>query len=157
MSIVTKCGDKKMTDLIGERVSKTDKRIELIGTVDEVISILSIANSFIDSKKYTEEFTICQDALYRFNGQIAGADFTELTKYTEYFEEFISSNESRNFTFNYTVTKVGSLIDYARAVIRRAERIFCNCDNKREDLCKFINRISDYLYVFSRKVDSEGL
>ena len=156
MSIITKCGDEKKTDLIGERVFKTDNRIELIGAIDEVISVLSIANSFDEGKNHTEEITICQESLYRFNSQIAGAVFEELTKFTAYFEEYVLTNENQKFTFTYTTSKLGSILDYARVVVRRAERVFCKCDVEREDLRKFINRISDYLYVFSRNVDSGG-
>ena len=158
MSIITKRGDCGTTELISESVKKTDCRLELIGTVDEVIAILSIANSLIENnKKYVEEITICQEALYRFNAQISGAEFMDLTKFNEYFEESVCKNESINFRFSFTNTKIGSVIDYARAVVRRAERCFYKTDCDREDLKIFMNMISDYLYVLSRMIDSEEL
>lgn len=156
MSIITKKGDCGMTELINEKVTKTDCRLELIGTIDEVIALLSIASSLIDdNKKYNEEITICQEALYRFNAQIAGAEFSDLAKFTEYFDKSVCENESSNFRFSFTNTKVASVIDYARAVIRRAERCLYKTDCIRDDLKMFINRISDYLYVLSRTIDLE--
>lgn len=157
MSITTKTGDGKMTDLIGKRVPKTDKRIELIGTVDELLSVLSIANSHIEIQKYNEEITICQEALFRFNSQIAGAKFSDLSSFVNYFEESIAMHEDDDFSFSFVTKKAASFIDLARSVSRRAERVFYEANIEREDLKQFINRISDYLYVLSRLLESEGI
>ena len=157
MSIITKKGDSGLTELIGETVHKTDLRIELIGAVDEVISHLSFANSFITSEKYIEEITICQEALFKFNSQVAGADFEDLSKFTEYFEDSVKMNEPGSFSFSFVNHKAASCVDIARTVIRKAERIFCKTLIERDDLRKFINRISDFLYIFSRLLDAEEL
>ncbi|MDO8643917.1 MAG: ATP:cob(I)alamin adenosyltransferase, partial [bacterium] len=46
MSIVTKTGDKGETGLLsGERVSKTDLRVEAYGTLDELVSALGWVRS----------------------------------------------------------------------------------------------------------------
>ena len=158
MSIITKNGDCGMTDLIGERICKTDCRLELIGPVDEAISLLSIVGAFLSEKnRHIEEITMCQEALFRFNSQIAGAKVLDLTKFTEYFEDFVSKNEPEQFRFSFTSSKIASIVDYTRCVMRRAERCFFKLEVQREDLKMFINRISDYLYVLSRTIESEEI
>ena len=155
MGITTKTGGGGKTDLIGIRVAKTDVRLELIGTVDELLSALSVANSFVAIKKYKDEIANCQEALFAFNAQIAGAKLSDMEGFTNYFEDFITKNESGAFSFSFVTKKAASFVDFCRTTARRAERIFYKSEINRKDLASFLNRISDYLYVLSRLLESE--
>ena len=51
--IYTKTGDKGMTSLVGgQRVSKTDPRLEAYGTVDELNSQLGLLLTYIETDEY---------------------------------------------------------------------------------------------------------
>src|SRR3989344_5512804 len=76
MSIVTKTGDKGSTSLMaGERVSKSDVRVEAFGSVDELNSAIGICYSYVKDKKITEILGKVQNHLF-----IIGAEISALSK-----------------------------------------------------------------------------
>lgn len=157
MSIVTKTGDHGETEFKGKLVSKTDINIEFLGTIDELISVLSVANSFVENQRFNEEIAICQEALINLNTQFAGGEYEDMSRFTQYFEESIKINESQHFLFSITSHIASSFLDNARCVARRAERIFYMTENDRQDFKEFLNRLSDFLFVLSRLLDAEGM
>ena len=60
----------------------------------------------------------------------------------------------------YGETEVGALLDIARAVVRRAERVFCALAEvepiEPPELKPFINRLSDLLYLLARWDEKEA-
>jgi len=167
MKIYTKKGDKGQTGLIGgTRVPKHSLRIESYGTVDELNSWLGVLRDRAVAAHFKEELIFVQDRLFTLGSLLAAdpeksnmalpqlneADIKRL-------EESIDKMETelppmKNFVLpggNETV----SFCHVARCVCRRAERLVCALDEKTAldpVIIAFLNRLSDYLFVYSRYV-----
>ncbi len=169
--IYTKTGDKGDTSLIGgTRVPKYHKRIEAYGTLDELNSFLGlIRNQDID--EVTKALLVeIQDRVFTAESILAlDPDHKPSRKLPEIKEEdiLLLENEidkmcmilppSTNFVLPGGHTTV-SYCHIARTVCRRAERLTV----KLAQSCKvsdlvivFLNRLSDYLFVLSRKLTKD--
>ena len=165
--IYTKTGDSGTTSLIGgQRVPKFDERIETYGTVDELNSWLGlISDQDIDEDTRNVLIEI-QDRLFTLESLLAKGpeanDFnlpvlaendilfleTEIDKMNEHLPTLDSFILPRGHT-------IVSYCHLARTVCRRAERlaIRLKMNYHVEPLnIKYLNRLSDYLFVLSRKI-----
>lgn len=168
--IYTKTGDKGQTSLIGgTRVPKFDIRIESYGTVDELNSHIGlIRDQSIDSN--TREVLIeVQDRLFTI-GSLLAAD-PEKNKMTlpQISEKDIELLESEIDKMNETLPEMKffvlpgghttiSFCHIARCVCRRAERCVLKLNEQapvNELIYKYLNRLSDYLFVLSRKITTD--
>ena len=166
MKIYTKKGDKGETSLLGgKRVSKSNIRIESYGTVDELNSWLGlIRDQKIDSD--TKKFLIhIQDRLFTIGSHLASDPNKKGIKIPDIKEENIIALEKEIDKMNESLPEMKSfvlpggneIVSYchiARCVCRRAERCVVNLasEEKVEDIIiKYLNRLSDYLFVLSRK------
>lgn len=170
MKIYTKKGDKGETSLLGgTRIAKSHIRIEAYGTVDELNSWLGlIRDQQIDSE--TKKLLIhIQDRLFTIGSHLASdptksgikipdikeEDITTLEKEIDNMNEVLP--EMKNFVLPGGHTVV-SYCHVARCVCRRAERCAVNLATREkvEDIIiKYLNRLSDYLFVLSRKFSSD--
>jgi cob(I)alamin adenosyltransferase len=170
MKIYTKKGDSGNTSLFGgQRVSKSSKRIDSYGTVDELNSILGMATSFGLSEKGAELLETVQQQLF-----VLGADLaTPQTKKVrinrieesevEYLENAIDKMEEtleplKNFILPGGA-QAGATLHFARTVCRRAERITVECRHEEEIsevAIMYINRLSDFLFVLARYENSQA-
>jgi cob(I)alamin adenosyltransferase len=164
--IYTKTGDKGQTSLIGgTRVPKFDIRIEAYGTVDELNSNIGlIRDQKIDSHSQSILIEI-QDRLFTI-GSLLAADPENnkmvlpkiLEKDIELLElEIDKMNEHlpemKHFVLPGGHTTI-SFCHIARCVCRRAERSVLKLNEQSlvdELIYKYLNRLSDYLFVLSRK------
>ncbi len=166
--IYTKTGDGGRTSLLGgKKVPKSDQRIDAYGNVDEL-------NSFIGYLKDQPEvvprignqFYWVQEHLFSIGSVLATeSDFSgfELPKVTEdhikQLEAWIDKYtqelpELKNFILPGG-HQVVSLCHVCRTVCRRAERgVVALAENEPVDdlIVKFLNRLSDYFFVMSRKL-----
>jgi cob(I)alamin adenosyltransferase len=164
--IYTKTGDKGQTSLIGgTRISKFDIRIEAYGTVDELNSNIGLVrDQEIDEHSKTLLIEI-QDRLFTIGSllaadpeknkmvlpQIIEADITLLEKEIDRMNEHLP--EMKSFVLPGGHTTI-SFCHIARCVCRRAERcvLLLNEDQPVNELIyKYLNRLSDFLFVLSRK------
>lgn len=164
--IYTKTGDKGQTSLIGgTRVPKFDIRIEAYGTVDELNSYIGlIRDQEIDA--HSKEILIeIQDRLFTLGAllaedtkknkmtlpQISEADITLLEKEIDIMNETLPEMKSFVLPGGHTVISFSHI---ARCVCRRAERCTLKLNEEQpvnELIYKYLNRLSDYLFVLSRK------
>lgn len=164
--IYTKTGDKGQTSLIGgTRVPKFDIRIEAYGTVDELNSYIGlIRDQEIDS--HSKEILIeIQDRLFTLGSllaedtkknkmtlpQISESDIQLLEKEIDTMNEFLP--EMKSFVLPGGHTTI-SFCHIARCVCRRAERNTLKLNESQpvnELIYKYLNRLSDYLFVLARK------
>jgi cob(I)alamin adenosyltransferase len=170
MKIYTKKGDKGETGLLGgTRVKKSHIRIESYGTVDELNSWIGlIRDQNIDT--HSKEILIhIQDRLFTIGSHLASDPERSKFKLPEINEENIvllekemdSMNESLPEMKNFVLPGGHTTVSYchiARCICRRAER--CTVDladhEKVEDIIiKYLNRLSDYLFVLSRKLSHD--
>lgn len=166
--VYTKTGDSGTTGLIGgTRVPKHHLRLEAYGTVDELNSYIGLIRSHEIDSKLKEVLLIVQNKLFLIGSRLATdeeksdlkqklpieeADIVLLEKEMDRMDEELS--ELTNF-----VLPGGSLANgfchVARTVCRRAERraIQLSIDiDINPLLLKYLNRLSDYLFVLSRKI-----
>ena len=167
MKIYTKKGDKGTTQLIGgTRVSKSAIRIEAYGTIDELNSYIGLIRDQEIDQSYHEQLLEIQDRLFTL-GALLAADPSkktmELPQLNEvdilFLENSIDVMEVELEPMQNFILPGGhqtvSYTHIARCVCRRAERIISHLAD--EDLVPavvlaYVNRLSDYLFVLSRKL-----
>lgn len=163
MKIYTKNGDGGKTSLMnGISVSKSDDRIELLGTIDELSSHIGLAK-VIANQALSNQLSLIQKSLIQMMAGIAdprNLDYRFSKEETLALEEEIDRLEdlfprAKEFVL-YGGCEQSARLDVARAVARRTERRFrkvaqnYGADNKA---LQYINRLSDYLYVAARYAD----
>ena len=160
MSVTTKTGDKGQTSLFtGERVDKDSLRVEVYGTIDEVDAALAMARAFSEKDEVTKRIYGVQQKLGRLM-----ADFASLGKEplitaanVKAMEDDIAVLEDALPEQNSFIipgdTKAGAMLDHARTVVRRAERLtirLAKTEAVAESDRLFLNRLSDYCYLLMR-------
>lgn len=149
--IYTKTGDKGQTSLAnGQRVAKTDARIEAYGTVDEL-------NSWIGALRVVAEevqLEWIQNKLFNLGALLSEAPGEWITdEDVKQLEAWIDEMQAvvppqRSFILPCGGEAV-SRCHICRTVCRRAERKMIEANADTIAMC-FINRLSDYLFVKSR-------
>lgn len=160
MKIYTRTGDDGMTSLINDiRVSKTDDRIELLGQIDELSAMIGMAKVIADDTG-KEELSVIQQELIKIMAKIADSEnenYNVTDESVAFLEKTIDNMEnliSRDGKFVlYGQCELSARLDVARAVARRVERHFYKVKMQYETdeiALKYINRLSDYLYILAR-------
>jgi len=176
--VYTRTGDKGLTALVGgRRVAKDTLRIESYGIVDELNAALGLARVFnvdgpagpardrmdaILKRLQHEMFDLGSelatppDAAYEgmFRVGQAEIDATEaliddLQKDLEPLDSFVLPGGG----------KVGAFLHQARTICRRAERVILRLGREEEigeHVLKYVNRVSDLLFVLSRWASRQG-
>jgi len=166
--IYTKTGDKGETSLIGgSRVPKYHDRIEAYGTLDELNSFIGLIRDQeidehskarlieIQDRIFTAESLLAMDPnqpVARKLPQIVEEDILMLEN------EIDHMNESLPPISNFILPGGHPVVSYchvARTICRRAERVTLKLSqNHSVDklVIKYLNRLSDYLFVLSRKM-----
>ncbi|MCU0362324.1 MAG: cob(I)yrinic acid a,c-diamide adenosyltransferase [Bacteroidales bacterium] len=170
MKIYTLTGDDGTTSLSGgRRVPKHSLRVEAYGSVDELIAWIGLLRSSAENKSRKEILVYIQDQLMRCAALLAhdssnpgsracevdAACLSVLEKEIDAMEE--SLPPLRNFILPGGSTVV-SYCHIARCVCRRAERAVLRLNEKEVSpaiVQKLLNRLSDYLFVLSRKIGLE--
>lgn len=162
MNIYTKTGDKGTTSLVGgTRVSKNHPRVEAYGNVDELISFLGLLKAQIDGVDYGIDFRRIQSTLMLVAAHLASNNHTSAVKDLDEKEILFLEAEIDKMQAQLPVqtafiipggTKASSLCHVCRTVCRRAERssIAITDDDFIAIDIKYLNRLSDYLFVLAR-------
>ena len=169
MRIYTRGGDDGTTGLLyGGRVDKSDLRTEAYGTTDEAVAALGMARVFIADSLLADLVLRLQRELFVVGAELATATQNShklrpgVTKVTaemvddleavidDYVarirmpSEFIVPGESRGSSF----------LDFARTVIRRAERQTVAMDRAGmlgdREAVRYLNRLADLVFVLAR-------
>ncbi|MFX0547891.1 cob(I)yrinic acid a,c-diamide adenosyltransferase [Hathewaya histolytica] len=168
MKIYTKTGDKGTTsNLLGERVPKSDITMELQGQVDEINSGVGYLRSLLKELGFTpkvahtdEILKEIQYNLYKIGIDIASR-FTKhhiLDSHVEVLEEEIDRMVNqmpplKSFIY-YSGSKEGTYAHVIRATTRRSERTFVkalaelNAEYPAD--YQYVNRLSDYFHTLAR-------
>ncbi len=170
MKIYTKTGDQGTTSLFGgKRVSKADLRIDTYGTVDELNSYIGLLRDQEVNQKRKNILIEIQDRLFTVGSILATEPGNTKVKIPhliesdiEFLEKEIDSMESSLSPMRFFVLPGGhtsvSFCHIARTVCRRAERLAIGLNSSEPIdpiVIKYLNRLSDYLFVLSRKMTSE--
>lgn len=171
--IYTKTGDDGSTGLIGgRRVSKDSLRIRAYGCVDELNAIIGVIRSRRLPRSVAPILLRVQDELFTVGANLAvpaGEDRVRwkipglAERNVELLERDIDSCEERLEPLRRFVipggTAQGALLHLARTVARRAERSCVSLSRKEKvdpRILRYLNRLSDLLFVLARRVNLEG-
>lgn len=166
MKIYTKTGDKGETSLFGgKRVPKDHLRIEAYGTIDELNSFLGVVHDTIENIDQQRLIEQIQNNLFTIGSLLANEG-----KSSQYIPDFSSEAVSHLETAmdemdaslapltNFIIPGGHTVVSFchvARCVCRRAERRLvelAHTESVDPKLIEYLNRLSDYLFVLSRKV-----
>jgi cob(I)alamin adenosyltransferase len=167
MSIVTKTGDKGETSLMyGRRVSKTDPRVDLYGSVDELNAALGLARALSEDPFVSDQILAAQKDLIVVMGELATAG-EDVDRYLK---------DGFHLTTAMMVERLGSVIvdiekdkslypkdwvipgknppsaalDLARTICRRAERHMAGAKDANPEVLRYLNRLSDLCWILAR-------
>ncbi|HOY16442.1 MAG TPA: cob(I)yrinic acid a,c-diamide adenosyltransferase [Haliscomenobacter sp.] len=164
--IYTKTGDKGETGLFGgKRLPKYDLRIESYGTVDELNSYIGLLRDFLQDEATRDFLKAIQDRLFTIGANLA-SDPDKSMSTPDLLETDVQALEQQMDRMDETLPALKNFIlpgghptvsycHIARTVCRRAERqVVALAANEAVDeiIMVYLNRLSDYLFVLSRKV-----
>ena len=177
MKIYTKTGDKGTTALFGgTRVPKHHIRIDAYGTVDELNSHLGLIRDQDIDPRSKEILTHIQDRLFTVGAILAtdpekatlksGKDRLNIPKISEenialLETEMDHMNDALPQMTHFVLPGGHTTVSYchiARCVCRRSERLasaLYELEPFDEACLKYLNRLSDYLFVLARKLTKD--
>ncbi len=168
--VYTKTGDKGLTSLIGgTRLPKHHIRIEAYGTVDELNSHIGLLRDVISEPESHALLLNIQDRLFTIGSHLAADPVKNKMQLPPIVEEDVVALERAIDTISAQVPEMKSFVlpgghihvsycHIARCVCRRAERAVLRLAENEpvEDIHpKYLNRLSDYLFMLSRWLTHE--
>ena len=171
--IYTKTGDKGETSLYGgTRVSKAAARVESYGTLDELNAFIGLAKAEISDEKVLSQLQKIQFDLFTVGSEAATPtdkmllangknrldlmiSEKEITELELWMDDFDAELEPLKFFILPSGGKAAATVHVCRTVCRRAERamVFLNeTEEVRPELIKYLNRLSDYLFILARYI-----
>ncbi len=163
--IYTRTGDSGTTGLgDGSRVAKDSLRINAMGDVDELNSVIGLMLVEPISENIQATLTEVQHDLFNIGGELCMPDYAMVTTAR------VTALENTLDAFNETLSPLKEFIlpggclaaaycHLARTVCRRAERSMCTLHAKEaisSVSLQYINRLSDLLFVMCRILNKEA-
>jgi len=167
MKIYTKTGDKGQTALVGgKRVAKHHPRIEAYGTVDELMAHAALLMDMLSDAHDRDFLLWVSDRLMTVSSVLAAeGDVTkkipqitasDATRIEHRIDEMETGLEPMDSLILPGGNPIVSQCHVVRTVCRRAERNIVGMMDDGYDVplevTVFINRLSDYFFVLSRKI-----
>lgn len=166
--IYTRTGDEGMTSLLdGSRIKKNSIRVESYGTIDELNSLLGFAKHFIGDQAIVDKIHTVQVELFAVASELADPqgemypsrlDETKISRFEVWIDEYVKQIDPAPKFIVPGSSQASGILHVTRTVCRRAERIMINLDDKESInpfLIKYINRLSDVLYIFARFLEEQ--
>ena len=171
MKIYTKTGDKGETSLYGgTRVSKAAERVESYGTLDELNAFIGLAKAEISDEKVLSQLQKIQFDLFTVGSEAATPtdklilangknrldlmiSEEEILELEHWMDDLDASLEPLQFFILPNGGKAAASVHVCRTVCRRAERAMVHLNETEEvrpELIKYLNRLSDYLFILAR-------
>ncbi|MFA6769651.1 MAG: cob(I)yrinic acid a,c-diamide adenosyltransferase [Bacteroidales bacterium] len=163
MKVYTKTGDKGTTSLVGgTRVSKNDVRVNAYGNVDELISFIALIRASTHGSPYHQNLRVIQANLMLVAAHLAADqiaaqklkpfDCAQIELLEEEIDKMTAELPEQKAFILPGSPRSAAECHVARTVCRRAERSAIAIMNEKrlEYPVKYLNRLSDYLYVYAR-------
>ncbi|BBK40214.1 cob(I)yrinic acid a,c-diamide adenosyltransferase [Allostella vacuolata] len=169
--IYTRGGDRGQTSLgDGTRVAKSDLRVEAYGTVDEANAAVGLARLHTTgdldrllSRIQNDLFDLGADLCTPEDGRRAAGALRIIAAQVERLEAEIDDYNGRVQPLSSFIlpggTPAAAYLHLARTVTRRAERLvgaLAERDPVNPEAFKYLNRLSDLLFVLSRHANGDG-
>ena len=177
MKIYTKTGDNGTTALFGgTRVKKYNLRIESYGTVDELNSYIGLIKDQEISTDAKKALLKIQNELFTLGAMLATPPEKETLKSGKERLNIPKVNDKSIYFLENEIDKMDAVLPQmthfilpgghqavsfchvARCVCRRAERLSVELNDQEtinNDILKYLNRLSDYLFVLARKLSND--
>jgi len=167
MKIYTKAGDRGISTLLGGNiVPKDHPRLEAYGTLDELNSWIGLIRDQVTDEEMRQALLKIQDRIMVGSTILASEkantsvdlpelhenDIGFLEKEIDRMEKLLKPLQSFILPGGHTTV---SYCHLARTICRRAERYsikFIKNSEQTGRLVKYLNRLSDYLFVLARKI-----
>jgi len=163
--IYTRTGDDGTTGLgDGSRIGKADRRIDVIGLIDELNALLGLLATYPEAHPEQRLVQTLQNTLFELGSELAKPGSTRLTAgAVALLEHEIDRIDTelpalRNFILPGG-SRAGAICHLARTVCRRAERGLFRLAGEEEvnsSSLKYLNRLSDLLFVLARWLVRHG-
>ena len=171
MKIYTRTGDRGTTSLVGgTRVKKTDIRLHAYGTVDELNAAIGLLTTYLEPGHDADFLRQVQNTLFVVGTYLATeADREELRRQWDLTPEQVGEVEHEIDLITSQLpalhafvipggSRASAVAHLCRTVTRRAERHILELDGEAPvspTLTAYVNRLSDYFFVLSRKLNIE--
>jgi cob(I)alamin adenosyltransferase len=168
MSIATKRGDSGQTNLPGGvRVTKSNKRVECYGTIDELISQMGFARAITGNHEVRDLVKEIQRELFKVGSAIGTAPGARKPA-PDITQEMVDALEAHVHRIEALPGILGdwslpgetadsAAMDVARTICRRAERLAVALSEAGElensMILAYLNRLSDLLWLFGRQLE----
>ena len=173
MSIATRTGDDGTTGLLyGQRVPKDHPQVEAVGVLDELNVAIGVAKAARSPGTSPAEFESMQLDLIALMGEVSCAE-SDLGRYADSkfakigegalarLDATVAALEARGLKFDGWATPganpYSAALEVARTTARRAERrmvgLAAHGRVLRPVLLKYINRLSDTLWLLARAAE----
>jgi cob(I)alamin adenosyltransferase len=162
--IYTRGGDAGETSLgDGSRIAKTDPRVEAVGDVDELNSVLGWVRAADGAPALVERI---QNELFDLGADLAtpgGGDASRLRVSQSLIDALETECDAENADLDPLRSfvlpggsEVAARLYLARAVCRRAERSALRVADVSPLVPVYLNRLSDLLFIVARKANAGG-
>ena len=164
--VFTRGGDAGQTGLAdGTRVSKDDVRIEAMGAVDETNAALGVLRTLVDDASLATLLERIQNDLFDL-----GAAICQPGAASHLADDALARLEAGTEALNAQLAPLTSFVlpggaaaaaeaHRARTITRRAERRLWRlhaADGVDPLACRYVNRLSDFLFVVARHLNDNG-
>lgn len=171
-NVYTRGGDKGETGLFGSsRTPKDNIRVDAYGTMDEANSAIGLAYSLCDDEEIRQILNYLQKRIFVLGAELASdekgkemlhdkisqvdVDYMECVM-----EQYLAIIGPQKEFIIPGANQASAALHVARTVVRRGERLIVrynreNADS-RPELVKFVNRLSDTLFVLARTEEFNG-
>ncbi len=169
MPIYTKVGDEGRTCFFGcGLVEKNDDRIEALGVLDELNSIIGLTLCFVEDDRLRNMLTKIQNDLFTVGADLAGSELAADTLpritdgHVHELENLIDELEDKLGMPKKFILPGGtissSFLHLCRTITRRAERELVGVKlaiKLNPIILRYVNRLSDLFYVLARQANKE--
>lgn len=165
--IYTRTGDDGQTGLgDGSRLDKDDLRFDVMGAVDNLNAHIGLLIAYVDDKNISDELSQIQHKLFNIGGELALPNHADIG-YVAITDDDIRLLEHWIDTYNENLPYLKEFIlpagspatataHIARCICRDSERFVIRLDKRDNNISttvkKYLNRLSDYLFVLARVI-----
>ncbi|MEM7360760.1 MAG: cob(I)yrinic acid a,c-diamide adenosyltransferase [Pseudomonadota bacterium] len=162
--LYTRTGDDGTSGLSdGSRIPKNHSRMNAMGSVDELNSVIGLMICKLEDEDLAEFFAAVQHDLFNIGGEISmpGHSFIAAEKVTVLEDKIDHFNESVPPLKDFILpggTEAAAICHIARATARRAERDLVTLHQEEpvnETTRRYLNRLSDLLFATARIINQQ--
>lgn len=153
-----------VTDLVGEKTTKLDSRVNFFGACDEASCYLMEVRNLVKEIDLKQELENIVKNLSTMMGEVAGGK-SKLTE--EHLEHLLQVINKYQVNFGIVTqfvlpgqNQTSARIHITRCVVRRAELAYAKVYNEHggsEIIFEYLNKLSTFLYAIALRYDNDNV